>query len=92
MVAFSHNSVRLASASEDNTVKIWDISNGECLQTLKDHSNIVNMVAFSPNSARLASASEDKTVKIWDTSSGECLQTLNYKFTVWSMAFSNESI
>ena len=33
-VAFSHDSTRLASASDDKTVKIWDASNGECLQTL----------------------------------------------------------
>jgi WD40 repeat protein len=33
-VAFSHDSARLASASADNTVKIWDASSGECLQTL----------------------------------------------------------
>jgi WD40 repeat protein len=32
-VAFSHDSVQLASASHDNTVKIWDASNGACLQT-----------------------------------------------------------
>ncbi|KAF2175869.1 WD40 repeat-like protein, partial [Zopfia rhizophila CBS 207.26] len=34
-VAFSHDSARLASASDDKTVKIWDASIGECLQTLK---------------------------------------------------------
>jgi WD40 repeat protein len=33
-VAFSHDSARLASASGDNTIKIWDASSGECLQTL----------------------------------------------------------
>src|SRR4051794_28806134 len=33
-VAFSHDSTRLASASDDSTVKIWDTSSGECLQTL----------------------------------------------------------
>ena len=33
-VAFSHDSARLASASYDKTVKIWDASSGECLQTL----------------------------------------------------------
>ena len=33
-VAFSPDSARLASASHDNTVKIWDASSGECLQTL----------------------------------------------------------
>ncbi|KAF2200662.1 HET-domain-containing protein [Delitschia confertaspora ATCC 74209] len=35
-VAFSYDSTRLASASHDNTVKIWDPSNGDCLQTLND--------------------------------------------------------
>ncbi|KAF2682496.1 HET-domain-containing protein [Lentithecium fluviatile CBS 122367] len=34
-VAFSHDSARLASGSDDNTVKIWDASSGACLSTLK---------------------------------------------------------
>jgi len=33
-VAFSPDSTRLASASWDRTVKIWDASSGACLQTL----------------------------------------------------------
>ncbi|KAF2174670.1 hypothetical protein K469DRAFT_613817 [Zopfia rhizophila CBS 207.26] len=33
-VAFSHDSARLASASYDETVKIWDASSDECLQML----------------------------------------------------------
>jgi WD40 repeat protein len=32
-VAFSHNSTRLASSSEDHTVKIWDVSSGACDST-----------------------------------------------------------
>ncbi|KAH5722255.1 hypothetical protein HBI17_253400 [Parastagonospora nodorum] len=75
-VAFSHDSTRLASASYDRTVKIWDASSGACLQTLEGHSNEVMSVAFSHDSTRLASASGDRTVKIWDASSGACLQTL----------------
>src|SRR4051794_28248461 len=34
---FSHDSARLASASDDKTVKIWDANSGECLQTLEGH-------------------------------------------------------
>lgn len=33
-VVFPHNSSRLASASDDKTVKIWDLSSGVCLSTL----------------------------------------------------------
>ncbi|KAK5344630.1 hypothetical protein LTR61_011603, partial [Exophiala xenobiotica] len=75
-VAFSPDSTRLASASEDHTVKIWDGSSGACLQTLEGHSFEISSVAFSPDSTRLASASRDRTVKIWDGSSGACLKTL----------------
>jgi WD40 repeat protein len=75
-VAFSHDSTRLASASYDNTVKVWDVSSGACLQTLEGHSSEVSSVAFSHDSTRLASASYDNTVKVWDASSGACLRTL----------------
>jgi WD40 repeat protein len=86
-VAFSPDSARLASASVDETVKIWDASSGECLQTLEGHSEWVSSVAFSPDSARLASASDDKTVKIWDASSGECLQTLEVGRAFFEVSF-----
>ncbi|KAF2188788.1 HET-D, partial [Zopfia rhizophila CBS 207.26] len=91
-VAFSHDSTRLASASVDKTVKIWDASSGECLSTLEGHSDSVYSVAFSHDSTRLASTSDDKTVKIWDASSGECLSTLKgHSDSVYSVAFFYDS-
>jgi WD40 repeat protein len=91
-VAFSHDSTRLASASNDSTVKIWDASSGMCLQTLEGHSHYISSVAFSHDSTRLASASSDYTVRIWDTSSGACLQTLEgHSHDVNSVAFSHDS-
>jgi WD40 repeat protein len=91
-VAFSHDSTRLASASYDSTVKIWDASSGACLQTLEGHGDAVLSVAFSHDSTRLASASYDSTVKIWDASSGACLQTLEgHSSGVTSVAFSHDS-
>jgi len=91
-VAFSPDSTRLASASYDRTVKIWDARSGACLQTLEGHSDVVCSVAFSPDSTRLVSASYDCTVKIWDARSGACLQTLEgHSDVVRSVAFSHDS-
>jgi WD domain, G-beta repeat len=42
-VAFSHDSTRLASASGDGTVKIWDAGSGECLQTLGIRKTLFNI-------------------------------------------------
>lgn len=56
-VVFSHDLTRLASASGDRTVKIWDPSSGACPQTLKGHTNSVSSVVFSHDSTQLALAS-----------------------------------
>ncbi|MEH2291656.1 nSTAND1 domain-containing NTPase, partial [Nostoc sp.] len=65
-VAYSPNGQQLASASDDNTIKIWNVSSGQLLKTLTGHSSKVNSVAYSPNGQQLASASDDNTIKIWN--------------------------
>jgi WD40 repeat protein len=64
-VTFSPDGTRLASASGDNTVRLWDARDGQPLVTLAGHTNVVAHVTFSPDGTRLASASWDHTVRLW---------------------------
>jgi WD40 repeat protein len=75
-VQFSPDGSKLASASRDNKVMVWDPSTGTHLHTLEGHSDWVNAVQFSPDGSKLASASYDNKVMVWDPSTGIHLHTL----------------
>ncbi len=79
-LAFSPDGTRLASASKDGTIRLWNSSNDEWT-TLEKHTGYgmatwTNVLAFSPNGKILASGGTDKTVQLWDTTTGEPLATL----------------
>ncbi|MBZ5520925.1 MAG: TIR domain-containing protein [Acidobacteriia bacterium] len=68
---------RLAiSASDDNTLKVWDLDSGHELLTLQGHSDRVNGVAISADGRLAVSASSDNTLKVWDLVSGRELFSL----------------
>jgi WD40 repeat protein len=89
-VAFSPtNPGTLASASWDNTVRLWDVSTGTLQQTLSGHSNIVNKLAFSPDANFLATASADNTLRLWAVDQGTLLHTfVGHTQSVNAVAFS----
>ena len=68
---------RLASGSEDDTIKVWDAATGGELFTLEGHAKTVRSVAWSPDGKRLASGSDDSTIKLWDAVKGLETLTLN---------------
>jgi len=65
-LAFNVDGSHLASGSEDNTIKIWDVSSGICLQTL-DWVHVVGIytIASSRDGLRLISGSRDGMICVW---------------------------
>src|SRR5262249_36210609 len=73
-VAFSPDGRFLAAAGGADTteVKVWDVTNGREVFTLRGHTDTVLRIAFSPDGGRLASTGKDNKVKIWNlTPEGE---------------------
>ncbi|MEH1940771.1 MAG: WD40 repeat domain-containing protein [Nostoc sp.] len=73
-IAFSSNGSMIASASDDRTIKLWDLE-GQLLRTLKGHTGQIYGVSFSLDGQLIASASGDSTVKLWKVD-GTLLRTL----------------
>ncbi|MBP5975548.1 CHAT domain-containing protein [Brasilonema sp. CT11] len=93
LVAFNPDGQTLLSASENQTMKLWDVHTGQCLRTVDGYSNWVLSVAFSPDGQMLASSSEDQRVRLWDVVTGECLQTLQgHTNLVSSVTFAPQNI
>ncbi|MDF5707279.1 MAG: hypothetical protein PUP90_06245 [Nostoc sp. S4] len=65
-VVFSPDGNWIVSASNDSTVRLWDMNGNPIGQPWYGHEKEVNCVAFSPDSKWIVSASNDSTVRLWD--------------------------
>ena len=83
-VAYSADGMLIASSSDDQTVRVWDISTGS-RRTFKAHSNKIHSVAFSPDGTQIVS---DTGMFNLSTGSFTCHAFGNTEQEVLSFAFS----
>jgi WD40 repeat protein len=65
--SFSADGKWLLSASDDQTVGVWDVATGSPIACLKGHGTKVLCVAMSPDGTRIATGGRDGIVNLWDT-------------------------
>jgi WD40 repeat protein len=64
--ALSPDEKRIATASEDETIRVWDRATQTEFLVLRGDASPMNDIAFSPTGGFLAAAQANGAVRIWD--------------------------
>ncbi|HZZ78557.1 MAG TPA: WD40 repeat domain-containing protein, partial [Gemmataceae bacterium] len=90
-LAISPDGKKLAAASEDKTVSLWDLTNGKYIGCLSGHTDRIPALAWHPNGKFLVSAGWDTTARVWDAATLQPVFILNtHAIQVNAAAFSGD--
>lgn len=90
-VAFSPDGSRLAVASQDPVIRLYESESGREVRALSGHTAAVNYVTFSGDGKRLISAAADQSVRLWNEDGGNVARWRGHLNSVNQAAFLPES-
>jgi WD40 repeat protein len=83
------NPLRVAAASTDGSICVFDAKDGSNLNMYHVHTRSVLVVAWSPNGRYIVSGGMDNKVQVIDASTGKIIRTFQkHQGYVWSVAWS----
>lgn len=91
-LSFSADGKLLASASWDQTARVWDVSSGREVSRFSGHGDGASAVAISPDGRLVASGDMKRTVVLWDSRTGrEIHRTTDNQSTIFWLRFSADA-
>lgn len=83
---FSNDKTHILSASDDRTVRLWDIPSETSVNVFDDHEDYVRAGVVSDDNPNLIlTGSYDQTVRLWDTRQNQCVMTMQHGAPVESL-------
>jgi WD40 repeat protein len=90
-ICFSADGKMVATGTIDSKIRIWNVENGELIQTILHHKWPVRYVAFSPDGTMIGAGASDSTARIWRVKDGMELGVYRIKTNARDIAFSPDS-
>ena len=79
--SFSMDGNYIVSVSEDMTIRVWDFSTCNCIQTINTYDDFIDFVDFTPNGGYIYSKNFHNNIKIWKFQTlQELIDETNCKF------------
>ena len=66
----------LATGSQDQTIRLWRLTDGVCVASLHGHEGAIDSLLVTPDGTLLVSGSSDASIRLWRLPHGECVGTL----------------
>ncbi len=91
-IAFSPDSQRILTTSDDGIARVWDAVNGTLLHDLVGHAGRVLCAVYSPDGKRIATGGNDRDVRLWDSETFDPVARLGgHQDYVFSLAWRADS-